>query len=341
MMTKGRAEHERAVRGLHWSDAAIYVVGDTRSLAAGLTAAYAFEDLLGCTVVMREVSSFLSHSLGVIRAGSVVVFISGEAPEMLDATRAAAKRGAQVLAIAHASAPITAAASLVFPLPEVGETSGSSLVHACLEHVALGYLAVLAARLVKRPQPALERLEREWNAVPDHLDSLSVHLADVVRTSADELRLATSLFFVGDGYHQAAAERAAALAQRRGSCPVIGVDLARFRCNHLPNLNPGAGVVIFSGSQSRTRKAAAEVAGEVNERGAVALAVTGGNDHDLTRQVRLTLLVPDLLELPASVLSVALGGWLGRELATPSRERRLPRSVAPDSGAQGRSGHLG
>jgi DNA-binding MurR/RpiR family transcriptional regulator len=326
MMTKGRPEYERTVRGVRWGDAPIYVVSGAGSLAAGLTAAYAFEDLLGCAVVVREVSSFLSYSLGVIRTGSLVVLISGEAPEMLDAARAAARSGARVLAVAPDSAPIAAAANLVFPLPEVAGASASGLIAVCLEHAALGYLAVLAARLVKRPQPTLERLEREWNAIPEHLDSLSNHLADVIRASAAELWPSSSLFFVGDGYYQTAAERAAGFAQRRGSCPALGLDLARFCCNHLRNLSPGAGVVFLSGSQGRARKVVAEAARETKERGAVAVAVTGGNDHDLTRQARLTILVPDLVELPASILSLALAGWLGRELASSPREGRRSRS---------------
>jgi fructoselysine-6-P-deglycase FrlB-like protein len=335
MVTKHRPEYERAIRGIHWGDAAIYVVSSARTLPAGLTAAYAFEDLLGCPVAVREFSSFLAHSLGAIRTGSVVILVSSEAPEVVDAARAATKRGAQVLAIAPASAPIAHARNRVFPLPEIAGASSSGLTDACLEHMAVGYLAVLAARLVKRPQPSLERLEKDWNAIPDHLDSLTSHLVDVVRASAGELRSAPSLFFVGDGYYQAAAERAARLVQRLPSCAALGCGLAHFRCYLLPNLGPGAGVVFLSGSQSRTRKVAAELAREAKERGAVALAVTGSNDHDLKGQARLTLLLPDLVDLPASILSLALAGWLGRELSTPPRHGRLPRSASVDSGVQG------
>jgi fructoselysine-6-P-deglycase FrlB-like protein len=335
VLTRRRPEYERAIRGVHWGDGPVYVVSGARSLAAGLTAAYAFEDLLGCAVAAREVSAFLAHSLGAIRAGSLVILISSEGLEMLDACRAAAKRGAQVLAIAPASSSLATMANRVFPLPEVAGASASSLTEACLEHMAVGYLAVLAARLTKRPQPSLERLEEEWNAIPEHLDSLTSHLVDVVRASAAELRPASSLVFVGDGYYQAAAERAARWAQCRGTCTVIGSDSARFRCDSLLNLSLGAGVVFLSGSQSRARKAVAELAREAKERGAATLAVTGSNDHDLIRQTRLALLLPDLMDLPASILSLALAGWLGRELATPPRESRLTGSASVDSRAQG------
>ena len=330
MLTRRRPEYERAIRGIHWSDAPVYVVSSARSQPGGLTAAYAFEDLLGCAVAVREVSSFLAYSLGAIRTGSVVILASSEGPEMVDAARAAAKRGAQVLAVAPASAPVAAAANRVFPLPEVAGAPAPGLAQACLEHAALGYLAVLAARLVKRPQPSLERLENEWNGLPQHLDALSNHLVDVVRASAAELQSVSSLFFTGAGYFQAVAERVASLAKRGGSCAVLGSDLARFQCDLLPNLSQGAGVVFLSGSQSRARKVVADIAREAKERGSVTLAVTGSNDGDLIRQARLTLLLPDLLDLPASILSLALTGWLGRELGTP-REGRLPRSVLADS----------
>jgi DNA-binding MurR/RpiR family transcriptional regulator len=340
MFTRGRPQYERAVRGIHWGDAGIYVVSSTRSLPAALLAAYAFEDLLACPVAVREVSSFLAHSLGALRTGSVVVLISSEAPETLDAARAATRRGAQLLALVPASSPVAAVAHQVFSLPEVGGAPSSGIAEVCLEHAAVGYLALLAARLVKRPQPSLERLEKEWNEIPDHLDTLTSQLMDGVRASAGALRPAPALFFVGGGYHHASAERAASLAQRRGGCAIPGSDLARFRCDFLANLGQGAGVVFLSGSQSRRRKAVAELAHEAKDRGANVLAVTGSNDHDLIREASFTLLLPDLVELPASILSLALAGWLGRELATPPRETRMRRSGAVDSGAQHPSGRV-
>ncbi len=325
MLTRSRPEYERAVRGLHWGDAAIYVVSGARSLPAGLLAAYAFEDLLACPVAVREVSSFLAHSLGAIRTGSVVILVSGESPETMDAARAAARRGAQVLALANASSPVAAAAKQVFSLPELPAPPTSGVAEACLEHMAVAYLALLAAKLAKRPRPSMERLEKEWNEIPDQLDTLVNNMVDVVRASADELRPAPALFFVGDGYHHASAERAASLALRPGSV-ISGSDLARFRCGFLPILCQNAAVVFLSGSQNYARKAVAELAQKARDRGANTLAVTGSNDQDLTHQARFTLLLPDLAELPASILSLALAGWLGQELATPAREGRQPRS---------------
>lgn len=333
MLTKGRPEYEGAVRGVHWGDATIYAVSAAHSRSAALLAAYAFEDLVACPVAVREVSSFLTHSLGAIRTGSVVILISGESSETMDAVRAATRRGAQVVALTHGSSPVAAAAKQVFPLPELaGESSG--VAAACLEHMAVGYLALLTARLVKRPQASLERLENEWNEIPDHLDRLAGHLVDVVRASANELRPSSELFFVGDGYHNASAERAASLAQRRRSCALYGADLAHFRCDFLPNLSRGAGVVFLSGSQNRARKAVAELAREAKGRGANVLAVTGSNHHDLIREASFTLLLPDLMELPASILSLALGGWLGWELATAPRQTPVRRPGTLDSGAQ-------
>lgn len=326
MMTKGRPEYERAIRGIHWGDSAIYVVGTARSLPAALTAAYAFEDLLGCPAAVREASSFLAYSLGAIRTSSMVILISGEAPEMLAAAQAATSRGAQVLAVARVSAPVAPLASRVFALPDVAGAPAAGIAEACLDHAAAGYLALLAAVLVKRPNPSLERAEKEWNTIPDQLDSLTSHLVDLVRATAAELRAAPSLFFVGDGYRHAAAERAAGLSQRRASCSVTSSDLAHFRCHLLPNLSQGAGVVFLSGSQSRSHKAAAELAHEAKSRGAHVVAVTGRNDHDLIRQARFTLLLPDLVELPASILSLALAAWLGKEVAAPDREVRPRRS---------------
>jgi DNA-binding MurR/RpiR family transcriptional regulator len=339
MIMRGRPQYERAIRGIHWGDAAIYVVSSTRYLPAALTSSYAFEDLLSCPVAVREASSFLAYSLGAVRTGSVAVMISNDAPETLDAAQAAIKRGAQVLAVARPSAPIAAAATRVFPLPELAGAPAAGIAEACLEHAAVGHLALMAAALVKRPHPSLERLQTEWNTIPDHFDSLTSQLLDVVRASASEMRTAPSLCFVGAGYYHAAAKRAAGLAQRRGSSAVLGYDLARFRCDLLPNLGQGDGVVFLSGSQSRARKAVAESARDARERGANVLAVTGSNDHDLIHQARFTLLLPDLADLPASILSLALAGWLGRELAAPPRESRVPRAGTSASSEQKKSEH--
>jgi len=340
MLTKGRPEYERAVRGVHWGDAAVYAVSAAQSLSAALLAAYAFEDLLACPVAVREASSFLAYSLGAIRTGSVVILISDESPEIIDAARASTRRGAQVVALAHQSSPVAEAARQLVSLPQPGGAQPSGLPKACLEHVAVGYLALLAARLVKRPQPSLERLEEEWNETPDHLDRLISHLVDVVRASADVVRPAPALFFAGDGYHHAAAERAASLAQGRGVGATHGSDLARFRFDFLPHLGQGAGVVFLSGSRSRGHKAVAQLARETKDQAASVLAVTGSNHRDLISEASLTLLLPDLMELPGSILSLALAGWLGRELATPSRQTPTRHSRALASRSQHTSGRV-
>lgn len=341
MVTRGRPEYERAIRGVHWGDAAIYVVTSARSLPAGLAAACAFEDLLGCVAAVREASSFLAYSLGALRTGSMVILISDEDPKVLEAAKAATQRGAQVLAVARAASPVSAAATRLFPLPEVAGSPAAGITEACLQHVAAGYLALLTAKLLKRPHRLLERLEKEWNAIPDHLDSITNHLVDVVRATAAALRPSFATFWVGDGYYHAAAEGAAGLAQRRGSCPSLGSDLAHFRCDLLPNLSQASGVVFLSGSQSRTRKAVAELAREAKARGANVLCITGSNDHDLIREAHSTLLIPDLAELPASVLSLTVAGWMARELATAPRDARVPRGRAAVSAPQKPSGRVG
>jgi len=317
MFTRGRPDYERAVRGIRWGEAPVYVLGSVRTLPAALAAGYAVEDLLGYPAVVREASSFLSYTLRVLRRGSVVVAISNQvepdALSLVKAVQAARQQGAQVLAVTSPSSPLAAAADRVFGLPDVAGAPAQGLAEACLEHASAGDLALIAARLLKRPQASLERLEKNWHDLPGHLDWIVSQLAAAVRSFAAELRPAGRIFFAGGGSYHSSALRAADLAR----CPdrVSGIDLASLR----GRMASDAAVVFLSGSRSRLCKEAATVAAELKARGTAALAVTDSNDHELSHGSRLALLLPDLAEVPGSILALAVAGWTAREVAERPR----------------------
>ncbi|HEY6290977.1 MAG TPA: SIS domain-containing protein [Terriglobia bacterium] len=336
MFTRARPDYERAVRGIRWGEVPVYVLGSAGTLPAGLVAGYAVEGLLGYPVVVREVSSFLSYALGTVRSGSLVVAISSgtsaepDVLEVVEAVQAARKLGAQVLAVTYESSPLCRAADRLFALPDVAGAPATGLAEACLEHAAVAYLTLIAARLFKRPNASLDRLEKDWRELPRHLDWIVSQLPAAVRSFAAELRSSRRIYFAGGGLYHPAALRAANLAPRE-DC-VLGIDLAGLRSDRA--LTSDAAVVFLSGSRGRMRKEAADLATALKARGTACVAVTDSNDHDLIRAARLALLLPDLAELPGSILALAVGGWVAREMVQHPRTTRAARRSASVSSEQ-------
>jgi fructoselysine-6-P-deglycase FrlB-like protein len=316
MFTRGRSGYERAVRGIRWGDGPIYVLADARSLSAGLVALYAIEELLHRPVILREASSFLAYSLGTVRTGAPVVAVSGEGEgaELLAAVRAVRENGAQVLAVAPAASALNEAAHQVFPLPDVAGAPASGVVRACLEHAALGYLALIAARQLARPAPSLDRLEKDWAELPASLDRIVNQFGNAVHSLAGELAALGRILFAGSGLYYAAAMRAVDAREHEGRIPAQALDLAGLRSGWVSAFRSGTGALLLTGSRSQSREDASAVGAELKGGGAALFAVTDANDHELGRQARLTLLLPDLAELPASILALALAGWTAREM---------------------------
>ena len=319
IFTKGRADRERAVRAIRWGDGPIHVLTGSQALPAGLMARYALEDLLQRPVILREASSFLAYSLATLRTGAPVVAVSGEnqAPELLEAVLAVRRGGAQVLAVASPSSAIAQEAHQLFALPEVAGSPAAGLAGACLEHAAMGFFALIAARLLTRPAPALERLEKDWEALPGELDKIVAQFANAIRSLARELGSLSRVFFSGAGLYYASARRAADAGGHRRFSGGLALDFARLGSAWLEAFGPDTGALLITGSRSRFRKQAGELVRQLKERGSSVFAITDANDQEVTRQARLTLLMPDLAELPSSLLALALAGWTARESVRP------------------------
>ena len=314
MFTRGRSERERAVRGIRWSDGPIYVLVDDRARSAGLLAQFAIEGLLHRPVIVREASSFLAYSAPTLRTGSPVVVISGqdESAELQEAVRVVRAAGGYVIAVAGASSPIAQSSHQVLTVPDVSGTPPEGLGRACLEHAAVGQLAIIAARLLARPGPALERIEKDWAEIPSALEKFVTQFENAVRSLAHELGAPTRILSAGAGSYYAAAMSAAEIGR---PCPAVALDFASLRGSRQDMVGTNTGVVLLTGSRSPSREAAATLARELKARGASVFAVTDANDHAVAKEARLTLLLPDFAELPASILALVLAGWTTRETA--------------------------
>jgi DNA-binding MurR/RpiR family transcriptional regulator len=334
MMVKARAAYERAVRSVRWGELPIWAIGSARTLPAAGTLRHAFEDLLSWPTIVREASCFLEDSIGMMRPGSVVVVFADASGPPAEAAQAARKRGAQVLVVRAGIAPpedseagSTAAqeSPLDLALPIVGAAPGGDLGAACLQHAAAAQLALVCARQLTRPEARLERWEADWRDLPSQLDRIVGLLGDGVASLSRELEPLSPILVVGGGYYSAAARRVSALARQQVRRPVVGLDLASVDGGWLQVLNPKSGLLLLSGSTGRAAKAAIEFAGQVKERGCPLFVLTGSNHHDLIRQARLSLMLPEVGELPGSILALAVSGWMASQLVDPARHARRSR----------------
>lgn len=322
ILVRGRTEYERAARAIRWGELPVWAVASPESLPSAEALEYAFGDLLGWPLIAREASAFAEQGAAMLRAGSiVVVFGDGTAPAR-DALRAAQKRGAQVLVIssepsqpdADNSRSTTGDPRLNLALPSAGAAAEGGLGASCLQYAAAAQLALICARQLSRPDARTERLEREWREVAPQIDGLVRRLGDGVAAVARELKSLDPVLMLGGGYYGAIVRRASAIARRKSGRVVIGLDLAAFESGWLPILKPGSAVLLLCGSSGRVASATAALAGPIKERGCVLFAITGSNHHELIRQARLSLILPEAGDLPGSILALVVAGWVANHL---------------------------
>lgn len=318
ILVKGRSDYERAIRAIRWGELPVWAVASSQSLPAAEALQYAFEDLLGWPLIAREAASFVEHA-AMLRPSSVVVAFTDGTEPVQDAVRAARKRRAQVLVVSGGSTPAdqdTSAPAVGEPgpavrLPPAGAAAEGGLGLACLQHAAAAQLALVCARQLARPDARIERCEHEWRETPLQLDGLVGRLGDGVGALGRELKSLDPILLVGGGYFQAVVRRASALARRKAGRPVMGLDIAAFESGWLQVLNPESAVLLVSGSSGRIARGTAALASQIKERGCPLFVLTGSNHHELIRQARLSLILPETGDLSASILALAIAGWAG------------------------------
>ena len=233
MLGKGRAVYESAIRATSWGEAAIYALASRPRMASALAARYSFEALLGRPVGTHEASSFVTASLSTLKSGSVVILITGDLPDAPELSSALTRQGAQVLAITAGGTPPDGIAGQTITAPGAEEVSSGGL----------GFVALVTARLLKRPSRSVERQDRDWTALPRHFERLVSQSADAVSSMAAGWEAASEVVFVGAGSYHAAALKAASLMRRQHSLG-HGCDLVSFRSEWLARLNRDAVVEV-------------------------------------------------------------------------------------------------
>ena len=317
-LTEGRPEFEGLIRRTRLGSGPIFVVGSGSSYILGLTGVYAFEALLGRPVVARPTLDFRNYSASTLDAQSLVLAVSqsGESTETIEAARAARSRGSTVLALTGSPTNSLAKMAAGVFLVRAGEESEVRIKSVVCYQAATGYIAVLAARILKRPQPEVEALVEEFERLPAQAEWVLTHLQDAARSLASGLRGLPRLCVVGLGSYYPAALQWALLLKTLNKIHVESLQPSEFGCS-LDRAGSDTGVVLVSGSRCRPRKAIYQLINQPRKIKAQLFSVTDVNDRELAAQSSVAVLLPALSEIVGSTLAHTLLDWTAYEIGGP------------------------
>jgi glucosamine--fructose-6-phosphate aminotransferase (isomerizing) len=328
-LEKGRPEYDALVRRTRWGDGPIYIVGSGPPLVAGLTAAYAFESLLGWPALVREAAVFQAYAAPGLRPRSVLLAISGsgEESELMEVAEVARARGATVLVLAsNTQSRLAQMADGVF-LVRAGEESGAGAKLAVCQQAAASYLGLVAARALKRQQPSLAAMEADFEKLPAHVEWVLTQLRDAAQSFAAELRGWRSLSAVGGGFYHPAALEWAWRVRKLTGIDARGFEVAEFLHGPLASLEREATVVVISGSRCRAKKHINQLVARLKKVKLRVFSVTDGNDPEVSRHSELAVLLPLLSEAAGATLALALLDWVAYQAARGQDADARPASL--------------
>jgi glucosamine 6-phosphate synthetase-like amidotransferase/phosphosugar isomerase protein len=328
-LEKGRSEYDAIVRRTPWGDGPLYIIGSDASYPATLAGALAFEGLLGIPVIASRATNFHAYAASLIRPRTVVlaVSISGETDKTLEAALQARSRGATLLALtAGAESALAGSANDVF-LVRAGEESRIGIhTELCLQ-AAMGFVAVVAARALKRHHPKLDELEKEYEKLPEQAESVVTRFTDAVRTLASELKDVPSLALVGGGFYFSAALQAAQTLCRLTPLRARAREVAEIGETPVGSRESAGAIMFLSGTRCRLKKEIHSCAKQSSETGVKVFAVTDGNDRELSDAASVAVLLPVLSEMTGSTLALLVMQVLASHLL-----HNINSSIPPSSG---------
>lgn len=339
-LEKGSPEYEALVRETRWGEGPIYVVAAGSSWSSALACAYAFESLLGWPVVARPAAVFRTYGLSVLRPRSILLIMSSleSSDEFVDLARAARSRGATVLVLSDEAASASAKAADGVFLIRTGEERAIGLRTAICRQVAVTAIALTAARIFKRPEPETDVLKAELEKLPEHVEWVSTHLADAIRSLAGELNRLGDVRVVGGGFYHPTAWHAARLLDELAGLNSYGFEASEFRGSRFEP-SGDRGVLFLSGTRCRLKSEIHQAAQRARKTGGKILSITDGNDRELIQVSAMAILVPLLTEIVGSTLTLALLEWVAYRAALErARSLSQPRSIETAGGRKEQGG---
>jgi DNA-binding MurR/RpiR family transcriptional regulator len=318
----GRPEYDQLVRRVRWGEWPIYFLGSGGGFPVAHFAAHAVESLLEGPCIVRTPADFTAGA-GVIRPRTVAMLISSgqESPDLLEAAKVLRTRNGTVLAlVSKPDEPLAQAAAVAF-LVHTGEESGAICSPIC-QQAALGCIALLAAKALKRPRPQFLSLEDEMAKLPEHLEWALVQLTKGVRALAAELGRAKSLTLLAGGSYHSTAMLAASHLRKLAGIRAAAQNAAEMALPQGAAFGRDETLLVLSGSRCRVKKQVHAMVETAKRAGTCIFSLTDGNDPEVTRRSALSLLLPPLHEVTGATLAHAIMAWTAYHAGRP--ESRQP-----------------
>jgi fructoselysine-6-P-deglycase FrlB-like protein len=326
MWEEGRPHYDALVRRVSWGERPVFMLGDGLAYPAALSGAWAFESLLGMPVIVQRPEAFNAYGSRAVARHSLVIAVAGanDSEETLAAAQKARSRGATVWAVTPNPAGELARNSDATVNNFSAEPAAEGSCSIFCRHAAMLFLAVAAAHILKAPGRQLSAQEEELGKLAHHVEWVLEQIADAGAALAKEMRSLSGIVITGGGaFYPVAIQAAGRLGQTAGA-PATGIELLDFQQTFRPPLQPGSGILYLSSSRCGLKAQVHQSAREARQHGKQKiLAITDGNDRQLSERADLAVLLPVLTEACGALLTLAF-----LEAAASFAAKSSPRAAA-------------
>jgi glucosamine 6-phosphate synthetase-like amidotransferase/phosphosugar isomerase protein len=208
-----------------------------------------------------------------------------------------------------------------------GEESGAGAKVALCQQAAASYLALVAARVLRRPHPQLEAMEADFEKLPAHVEWVLTQLTDAAQSFAAQLRGLRGLCAVGGGFYHPAALQWAWLVRKLTGIDARGFEVAEFLHGPLARLEREAAVIVVSGSRCRAKKYIHQLVERLRKAKLRIFSVSDANDPEVSRHSELAVLLPVLSEVAGATLALAVLDWVAYQAARGQEPGLRPASL--------------
>jgi DNA-binding MurR/RpiR family transcriptional regulator len=324
-LEKGRKNYDDVLRKTPWGEAPITFVGSAATLPLAEFMAGGFESLLEWSCVVRSASELGADAYAKIGSKSIYFLVSdaNASSELLLVAQAVRARNGFVLAFgAKLEDPLVQAVDGAFAVRSE-KSMGNVSLPICEQAVA-GFLALLAARALKRPRPRFDALEQEFGKLPSHLERAFSQHGEGVRSLATALARAKNLTIIGGGSYHLPAVRVAGLLSQFAGIAARVQRVADGPATHEPPFEGDSTILVLTGSRCRMKKQTHAVVKAARRAGATVISLTDGNDPETSRLSAMSLLLPPLDEITGATLVHAVMAWTAYEASRQSLVGRKP-----------------
>ena len=242
----------------------------------------------------------------------MMITAKGEWPEALELASVAKERDCTLVVLTNtAESPLGKLADHLFLTHTEGDMESPAV--AVSMHASLNLLAFEAARVLKRPEPQWDLLEREFDELPEKLDWVFTQLSAAVRALAAEVTRFPSLRIVGGGFYRFPAWRAARRMRLSSGVAVEATEASEFCSGLASRARRDDALLLLSGSHSKIKRLLHRCAAQAHTNGVRVFSLTDSNDRELAERSDLGILVPPLLEPSACTLTMFMLELLAME----------------------------